>query len=538
MSATATTSPAWRSTAAATQQHHRRASSHGSSAVRSHMLSLLLIIVATASAHARHIKTEAQYPTDTVVGSSSLAPAPTTSNSSTTHASPRYSLHSCVGETNTLRSCHFRNLYLHVEDRRWVYLQSPEDPPRIKMAGQRFGTTNFSAATPEDEERYYIQGSFIELQRHDSNFNFNNQISITPEVQVGTPPATDNLVLGVAGLSMLWEFTANSAYSYGHMLLNDWFPIFLTLSTHKEHLPRRFNIFSHNELRFHYNQAPAVPGDGSLHVGARYLSAWSNTQVGSLDTLVNEAKASGRAWICFSEVVIGESGYLTESVAQVSDSISVPSAPTMFNALNWRSFRNAVYTGFGLLAPGVGETDPSRQQSIVILLKAPADYRRRVLNPEELKQHLTLAFPSAKTAIVEFELLTPLQQLETMRGTDVFITLQGSAAFRLVFMGKGTSVIMVGSAIDPLRRVTNDWTYTPFFELPRYFAGGGANILKYHVLAEECNLSCYKLFWIFRRCTNYYDASVAIVLPRMEALVRQALWENRADREWERATLE
>lgn len=283
-----------------------------------------------------------------------------------------YSLHSCVGETNTLRSCHFRNLYLRVADGQWVYFQSPDDPPRIKVAGQRLSSTNFSAATADEEDRYFIQRSFIELAAHGDQ---NRQISITPVVQVGIPPTNSSLILSIPEFSVLWEFTVNAAYSYGHCMLNNWFPMFLSMHTHMERLPHQFKIFSQSSTQYHLNGHQPSSGDPLPHTCAHYTSAWSKHPITSLEKLTQEAKSAGNTWVKFSNVIIGDAGYFKDAADLVHDSIAIPNAPSIFNTLNWRGFRNAVYTTSDLRLPGTGEGDLRRKQQIVIVTKPHTDWR-------------------------------------------------------------------------------------------------------------------------------------------------------------------
>lgn len=105
---------------------------------------------------------------------------------------------------------------------------------------------------------------------------------------------------------------------------------------------------------------------------------------------------------------------------------------------------------------------------------------------------------------------------------------------RLVFMGKGTKVVYIGSPTLPSQALDDDWAYTPFFEIPRYFDSADVKFLKYQV--DSSNVDEFSLSAPPGLINRLYEASVKVNLTRMEALVRQALWENIAEREWYMST--
>ncbi|MEW5304738.1 MAG: hypothetical protein WDW36_007329 [Sanguina aurantia] len=435
---------------------------------------------------------------------------------------PRFSLHSCVGETNTLRSCHFRDLYLRLEDRQWVYFQCPDDPPRTKIAGHSVSSTSFSEPSAKKEDRYYLQDSFIRW----GSCVVRSDVAFTPAVHTGCPPAA-GLVHDIPGVSVMWEFVRLSSYSYGHCLLNDWFPMFLTMSSHLGRLPRRFNVISHSSPLSANTAAP-----GNAHACNHYVTAWSKAPVQTLEDVVQQAASLGASWVRFRDVVVGEAGHASAAAHLTFSNHANPSTPSVFNTQNWRSFRDSVYGSFQLPLPSTEDTSGALQQSIVIVARPKGDVRRVLLNQEELAAHLTLTFPDAITRVVEFSQFTPLEQLQITRNTTVLISLQGSSSFRLVFLGKGARVISVGSPTEYWRRITNDWHYTSFFEIPKYFQTADFKFLKYAV--DSGNASEFVLggppgAWQ----PDYYDASVRVDLKRMEGLVRQALWECSAENGWQ-----
>lgn len=251
----------------------------------------------------------------------------------------RYSLHSCVGETNILRSCHFRNLYFRIEDNQWVYFQSDDDPPRVKIQGIMSSSETFSVKERSAEDYYFLQNTFIDW----GNIEFRSNVSFTPVVAFQSTPMS-NLIYEVKGVSILWNFNMHSAYSYGHCLLNDWFPLFLTMSSHLINMPHTFNVISYNTQLLRQDLWP-------IHTCSHYMSAWSKSHVHSMIQMSEEARSQGYTWIRFCDLMTGSAGLANAADKLVYHSHSNPSSTSLFNSLNWRSFRNAVYHAFNLSTP-------------------------------------------------------------------------------------------------------------------------------------------------------------------------------------------
>lgn len=103
---------------------------------------------------------------------------------------------------------------------------------------------------------------------------------------------------------------------------------------------------------------------------------------------------------------------------------------------------------------------------------------------------------------------------------------------RFVFLGQGARIITIGNPVDPSRALNDNWLYTSFFEITRYFVSADFKFIKYQV--ESSNPAEFELSQLSDEVwrNRYYDANVRVDLQRMEGLVRQALWENHAEREW------
>ena len=87
--------------------------------------------------------------------------------------------------------------------------------------------------------------------------------------------------------------------------------------------------------------------------------------------------------------------------------------------------------------------------------------RRMILDIDELAANISALYPNAEVLAVRFRDLEWSDQLRLLSRATVFITTQGSSAFRLVFMPKGATCIMIGSP-DPKK---SEWK--SFHELDR-----------------------------------------------------------------------
>lgn len=91
---------------------------------------------------------------------------------------------------------------------------------------------------------------------------------------------------------------------------------------------------------------------------------------------------------------------------------------------------------------------------------AKAD-RRMIMDIDRVAADLQELYPNAEVRAVRFRDLSWPDQLRLLSRASVFVTTQGSSAFRLVFLPKGATCIMVGSP-DP--KIT-EWK--SFHELDR-----------------------------------------------------------------------
>lgn len=271
--------------------------------------------------------------------------------------SAKYSLHSCVGQTNTLRSCKFRNLYFSVKEREWVYFQCGEDPFRAKIEGLISSSTNFSTDSSLPADLYYMQRDFIDW----GNRHYRRDYKVTPIVRTESPPESST-VHDVNGVSVIWDFTTQSGFSFGHCLLNEWLPMFLTITTHTYQMPNHFRVLSHNSTHDMYTVSP-------VHLCLQYMSAWSGSLSTHFDLVLNEIDRSGYSWIRFCDLIVGDSGHAKEADTLVFETRDHPRTRSSFNTVNWRNFRISIYSALNLPVPSVVNSHEGLQQSIIIVSK-------------------------------------------------------------------------------------------------------------------------------------------------------------------------
>lgn len=94
---------------------------------------------------------------------------------------------------------------------------------------------------------------------------------------------------------------------------------------------------------------------------------------------------------------------------------------------------------------------------------------------ELVTANLTTMYPSAEVQAVRLRDLQWPRQLQLLQRAKVFITTQGSSAFRLVFLPRGAKCIIIGSP----RNNPGEWQ--PFHELDKWFPLSYVQFLRYEV---------------------------------------------------------
>eukprot|EP00667_Euglena_gracilis_P010088 EG_transcript_10261 len=406
-----------------------------------------------------------------------------------------HTVHSCYGERTAVRSCLFRNLYWSRATKRLTYFM-PE--PRVVWAGSNVESSRFMDAAMA-KDTHLPDAHFLRWPA--SKFAGPHPIDV--EVVVGTPPENTS---HLSGVSVLWEFFPPSDYSYGHCMVNDWFPMTTVVANHFVAAAPPFRVLTLSPFR--------------PKVCARYIEACTLASVVHLQT---KMEASGHPWMRFDYLIAGEGGYWAQAfhVLQGEQPLNVP---TGYNPDNWFRFREAVFRWSGL--PARTPTAAALPCVIAVNDKAATD-RRRIQNVEAVVASLRNA-TNCTVLSVSFEDLSPRQQLEVMGRTTVFITTQGSSAFRLVFLPVGAHTIMIGSLPIP----GSVSATTPFFELSRHFTLNHVVFLRYLVLdPKEVErlpvLTKKKGGPDFKRLNEWrqYNAHVVVDPARLRRLVAQALYQ-------------
>lgn len=108
------------------------------------------------------------------------------------------------------------------------------------------------------------------------------------------------------------------------------------------------------------------------------------------------------------------------------------------------------------------------------------DDRRMILHIEMLADEIRTAYPMADVISARFRDLEWPDQLRLLSAATVFITTQGSSAFRLVFLPADSTCIMVGSPELP-----GEQQWLSFHELDRWFPLSYVHFERYQISHEN-----------------------------------------------------
>lgn len=238
----------------------------------------------------------------------------------------------------------------------------------------------------------------------------------------------------------------------------------------------------------------------------------------SLKALSNRAKESGKQWIRMETAVLGDAD-ITGHANNIDRSVHPP--PSFFNNMRWLGFRKWMLTSAGL--------DPAfRPQSSYVVLndKRVQDGfysgqldRRQIINIKEVEEHLKKALPAIRVESIKFVPMPWAEQLKKLSETTVFITTQGSAAFRFVFLPPGASVIFLSHPVDITPGAPPTTSVLPFHEVDKYFSLSYLRFLKYWVSINSTNEYAE---WDVNdpKRRDIYHSHIIVNLTRIEPLVR------------------
>lgn len=302
------------------------------------------------------------------------------------------------------------------------------------------------------------------------------------------------------------------AYSFGHVLVNELFPLFLLLQNHfLKEIPRMLQILVH----------PTWKHDVIKHMTIQCMSKRS--------FIFSEYLAQQNSGICFPHLILGDGGYVRFSQYSLAnwgqpEKDRYAQGPSFFSSQNWFAFRAFVLSNAGVL-------DVMQHSKPLIVLNDKrfgpqgSSDRRMILDIESVAANISAAFPEASVQTVRFRDLQWHVQLHMLARTKVFITTQGSSAFRLVFLPPGSTCIMIGSPEEP----KTDWR--SFHELDRWFPLSYVSFLRYVI--DINNLNDYEVspvpgHWqpgdaVANRQWWQYNANIRLSWERLFPMIAQAL---------------
>lgn len=149
-----------------------------------------------------------------------------------------------------------------------------------------------------------------------------------------------------------------------------------------------------------------------------------------------------------------------------------------------------------------------------------------ILEIDKLAQDIAAAYPSAEVVVARFRDLPWPNQLKLLSQTSVFITTQGSSAFRWIWLPRGATTVVIGAPEGP---EPTEWK--SFHELDRWFPLSYVDFERYRI--DSNNTADYvvsvkpghwqpkdpkaaKLWWL-------YNADVRVRLDRLGPVIDQAL---------------
>lgn len=150
--------------------------------------------------------------------------------------------------------------------------------------------------------------------------------------------------------------------------------------------------------------------------------------------------------------------------------------------------------------------------------------RRMILDIEALATDLTALYPGVRASAVRFRDLPWVQQLQQLAQADVFITTQGSSAFRLVFLPPGATCIMIGAPAG------EDTQWGSFHELDRWFPLTYVQFKRYEIPVQQTDEYVVNVTggWepageAARRNWWLYNANIKVKVAKLQQLLNGVL---------------
>ena len=424
----------------------------------------------------------------------------------------RYSRHKCFGETPDARACIFRNLYYSISDGHFVYFTCPErEPPLLTFARSAWHETfqeNGSGSEDfllSDYLLKHADGIAFLPGQGDLTFRVHSEHAVPPKEPVE-----------LAGVNVLWsQCCGGSTYkSFGHFLLETWFPMFRVLQD--------LEVISHNfQVLLLRSQ-----GEHALHLLEHYFPAFTDKAPLLWPDVVQQAADTGSGWLRLCEIVVGAGGYTADMARRYPLEPKGTGRIGSGSAKAWTDFRH-----FMLHGAGVHSHAAANVFKVLVHVKNPDD-RRKIDNLADIRTCLSTTmlmnifeeegFDQAVKVVyheVKFQSQPVKEQLTELSDTSLYITTQGSAAFRWVFLPSGAAVILFGSPEG-----AQENAYPSFFEAPAWFAMSQLKFYRYPIEQNSTDEFVQNTSLI-TDTQGFWDVDVRPTCSKLEPLIRQIIHE-------------
>ena len=433
----------------------------------------------------------------------------------------RYSRHRCFGETPDARACIFRNLYYSIPDGRFYYFTCPDREPPLLTFGRTawYETFQENVSSPQD----FLLSDY--LLKHADGVEWQpgqGDLAFRVFTNHAVPPVQPT---DLTGLSVLWsQCCGGGTYkSFGHFLLETWFPMFRVLQD--------LGVLSHNfQVLLLRSQ-----GEHTLRLLEHYFPAFTERAPMLWPDVVQEAADTGSRWVRFCEVVVGAGGYTADMARRYPLEPKGMGRAGSGNAQAWKDFRHFMLQGAGVYPRA------SNDFKVLVHMKDAGD-KRKIDNPADVGACLSTTrlmntfkgegFDQSVNIVyseVQFQSLSVKEQLKELSDTSLYITTQGSAAFRWVFLPPGAAVVVFGSPEG-----VHENAFPSFFEAPAWFAMSQLKFYRYHISQDNPSEFAQRAS-SDSKSQAFWDVDVRPTCSRLELLLNQIIHEyvqDHAGAEW------
>mmetsp|Transcript_18217 Transcript_18217/g.45950 ORF Transcript_18217/g.45950 Transcript_18217/m.45950 type:complete len:419 (-) Transcript_18217:306-1562(-) len=387
----------------------------------------------------------------------------------------------CIGHEKIKRSCIFTNVLYFPSNNTFVFMEDSQIS--IKTFGRRAWGEQFWFDAGSDD--YLVKNAFVHFPGA-PYYHF----------QVEQHARQNMSVPYLNGTSILWLSAENAGISFGHCMIDDWYPLFMLNLNLFHDVPLRLRILYHND---------ALP-----EICARYMKSVYHVQPMLVKNLPEVVR--------FEKVVVGE-GAMTEQRRSKSPYMILDERDYQANNFfshGWWELRRHAFRSLS-----VSKAEHSFPPIVVFNNRTDTirgahttTPRRVIMNMRDSMECVQRHQPTARVVAVDFVTLSLREQLRVMSTAAVFITTQGSAAFRIPFMSPGSSVVVIGHPDFPGQNRQH-----PFIEFVKYFPLAYVQILKYPIMQNSTDEYILDAL----DPGNLYDASIVVNCSKLMILVKQAL---------------